>query len=123
MKYLCLICAGTVMEHMSDAEAEQHFAEYAEFTEAVKQSGHFAGNRLKPADTASTVRVRGDGVAVTDGPLADTKEQCGGYYVIEAVDMNEAIRIASRITGAKIGCVEVRPIADDAATRAPGLDR
>lgn len=123
MKYLCLICAERVMEHLTEAEAEAHFREYAEFVEAIKASGHFvAANRLKPADTAVTLRVRGGETSVTDGPFAETKEQCGGYFVIEAADMNEALRVASRIPGAKLGCVEVRPIADDAATRALGLD-
>jgi hypothetical protein len=65
-----------------------------------------------------TVRVRQGRIATTDGPFAETKEHFGGYYVVEASDMNEAIRIAARIPGARLGCVEVRPIADDAATRA-----
>lgn len=124
MRYLCLICAETVMEQMTDAEAERHFQEYAEFIESIKASGHFVGaNRLKPPTAASTVRVRGGQVMVTDGPFVETKEQFGGYFVIEARDMNEALRVASRIPGAKIGCVEVRPIADDAQTLALGLDQ
>lgn len=123
MKYLCMICAETVMEMMSDSDAEAHYAEYAEFTENLKQSGRYAGgNRLKPADSAVTLRVRNGEVSTTDGPFAETKEQLGGYYLIEADDMNEAIRIAARIPGAKLGCVEVRPVADDAQTRALGLD-
>lgn len=123
MRYLCLICAETVMEHMSERDAERHYAEYAEFTQAVKRDGRFVGaNRLEPAERAVTIRVRNGQAAVTDGPFAETKEQVGGYYVIEAADMNEAIRVAAQIPGAKIGCVEVRPIADDAQTRALGLD-
>lgn len=123
MKYLCLICAETVMEYMSEAEAEQHFREYAEFTERIRGSGYFIGaNRLKPAESAATVRVRNGKVTVTDGPFAETKEQLGGYYLIEARDFNEALRVASEIPGARIGCVEVRPIADDEATLALGLD-
>lgn len=123
MKYLCLICAQTVMEQMPPAEAEKHFQEYAEFTETIKKSGHFIGaNRLKPPDAATTVRVRNGKVLVTDGPFAETKEQFGGYYVIEARDLNEAIQVASRIPGASIGCVELRPIAADAQTLALGFD-
>ncbi|MGA8261016.1 MAG: YciI family protein [Arenicellales bacterium] len=123
MKYLCLICAEAAMEQMTDAEAEHHFQEYAEFIENIKASGHFAGaNRLKPPATASTVRVRGGKVLVTDGPFVETKEQLGGYFVIEARDLDEALQVASRIPGAKIGCVEVRPIADDAQTLVLGLD-
>lgn len=123
MKYLCLICAEVVMEQMLDADAEKHFQEYAEFTQAIKRNGHFlGGNRLQPAATATTVRVRNGKVSVTDGPFAETKEQFGGYYVIEAHDLNEAIQVAAKIPGARFGCVEVRPIAEDAPTLALGLD-
>lgn len=123
MKYLCLISAETVMEQMSDAEAEKLFEEYAEFTQSIKSSGHFIGaNRLKPADTAVTVRVRKGKFSTTDGPFAETREQIGGYYIIEAKDLNEAIQTASRIPGARLGSVEVRPIADDRQTLALGLD-
>jgi hypothetical protein len=122
MKYLCLICAEKVMEHMSEADAGKHFQEYVEFTEYVKRSGYFIGaNRLKPAATATTVRVRNGRVSITDGPFAETKEQIGGYYLIEAGDLNEAVHVASKIPGAKIGCVEVRPVADDPQTLALGL--
>lgn len=117
MKYLCLICAETVMEQMSEADAEKHFEEYSEFTEDIRKSGHFVDcNRLLPPQAATTVRVRKGMVSIIDGPYAETKEQLGGYYVIEARDMNEAIQVASRIPGAWIGCVEVRPIAEDAQT-------
>ncbi|MEO7499668.1 MAG: YciI family protein, partial [Casimicrobiaceae bacterium] len=69
-----------------------------------------------PPATAATVRVRDGKVSVIDGPFAETKEQLGGYYVIEAANRDEAIRVAAGIPGAWIGCVEVRPIADDART-------
>ena len=117
MKFLCLICAETRMELMSEADARRHFAEYTKFTDAIRESGHYVGcNRLQPPDTAVTVRVRNGKVSTTDGPFAETKEQLGGYYVIEARDRDEAIRIASGIPGGWIGCVEVRPIAEDAQT-------
>jgi len=117
MKFLCLISADTHMERMSDADARKHFADYAEFTAAIRKSGHYVDcNRLQPPNTAVTVRVRGGKVLVTDGPFAETKEQLGGYCLIEARDRDEAIRIASRIPGGWIGCVEVRPVAEDAAT-------
>ena len=123
MKYLCLICAEKVMEQMSAAAAAQHFQEYAEFTASIRASGHFLGaNRLKPPGTATTVRVRDGKVLVTDGPFAETKEQFGGYYLIEAADLEDAIRVAARIPGARLGCVELRPVADDPQTRALGLD-
>jgi hypothetical protein len=123
VKYLCLICAEVMMEQMPEADAEKHFQEYAEFTQSIKSSGHFiAANRLKPADTAVTVRVRKGTFSTTDGPFAETREQIGGYYVIEARDLNEAIQTASRIPGARFGCVEVRPIAEDPQTLALGFD-
>ncbi|MGY6277916.1 YciI family protein [Methylomonas sp. MgM2] len=117
MKYLCLICAETVMEQMTESDADKHFDEYAAFTQAIKDSGHYLGcNRLLPANEAITLRVRNGKTTTTDGPFAETKEQLGGYYLIEATDLNEAIQAASRIPGAKLGCVEVRPVAEDAQT-------
>ena len=130
MKFLCLICAEKVMEQMPEADAARHFEEYREFTAAIRKSGHFVGcNRLLPPDAATTVRVRQGRISTTDGPYVETKEQLGGYYVIEAKDLDEAIRVAARIPGAWIGCVEVRPIAEDEKTldvlglRAPAVPR
>ncbi len=117
MKYLCLICAEKVMEQMTETDAERHFQEYTEFTNAIRASGHYLGcNRLLPPDEAITVRVRNGQVTTTDGPYVETKEQLGGYYLIEARDLNEAIQIAARIPGARLGCVEVRPVAEDEQT-------
>jgi hypothetical protein len=117
MKFVCLICAEKVMEQMPVADAEKHYEEYREFTESIRRSGHFVdSNRLQPPGTATTVRVRNGKVSITDGPFAETKEQFGGYYVIEAEDLNGAIEVAARIPGARIGCVEVRPIAEDSRT-------
>ena len=118
MRFLCLIRAEKVMEQLAAADAERHFAKYAEFDRNIKASGHYVDcNRLLPPASAITVRVRGGSTSATDGPFAETKEQLGGYYVIEARDLNEAILVASRIPGAWIGSVEVRPIADDETTR------
>ena len=117
MKFLCLICAEKVMEHMSDAEGDRHFDEYAAFTREIRDSGHYVGcNRLLPSDTAITVRVRNGRLSTTDGPFTETKEQIGGYYVVEARDLNEAIRLAAKIPGARYGSVEIRPIATDERT-------
>jgi hypothetical protein len=117
MKYLCLICAEKVMEQMAETDAEKHYQDYTEFTQAIRRSGHFVGcNRLLPPATATTVRVRKGKVTATDGPYAETKEQLGGYYLIEARDLDEAIQVATRIPGAWIGCVEVRPVAEDERT-------
>jgi hypothetical protein len=85
--------------------------EYFAFTEDIKNSGQYVdGNALQGVDTATTVRVRKGKTTTTDGPFAETKEQLGGYYMIEARDLNEAIQVAARIPSAKIGSVEVRPI-------------
>lgn len=118
MKFLCLICADRVMEWMTEAEAAAHYDEYGRFTDEIRASGHLVSvNRLLPPTAAVTLRVRDGRVSTTDGPFAETKEHLGGYYVIEARDIDEALRIAARIPGAKIGCVEVRLVADDEPTR------
>lgn len=123
MKFLCLISAEKMMEDLTPADAESYFQEYAQFTNWLKTKGHFVGaNRLKPASTATTIRVRDGKTIVTDGPFAETKEQIGGYYLIDAKNLDQAIQIASRIPGAQRGCVEVRAIADDAQTLALGLE-
>jgi hypothetical protein len=123
MKFLCMISAEKMMEQMPLADAAAHFEEYMEFTNSLKAAGKFiGGNRLQPPATATTVRVRDGNVIATEGPFAETKEQIGGYYLIDAVDLKEAIAIAARIPGARLGCVEVRPIADDPQTLALGLE-
>jgi hypothetical protein len=118
MQFLCLICAEKVMEQLPEPEAARLYDEYTEFTKTIHASGHYvSGNRLLPPASAVTVRVRDGRLQTTDGPFTETKEQLGGYYLIEARDLNEAIRVAAKIPGARLGCVEVRPIADDARTR------
>lgn len=117
MRYICLISAEKMMEHMPVEDADKHYEEYREFTDQLRHNGQLVGcNRLLPPEAATTVRVRNGQVHVTDGPFAETKEQLGGYYVIEAKDINEAIQIAARIPGCRYGCVEVRPIAVDEQT-------
>ena len=114
MKYLCLIYSDeNVWQQLSKAEMEKIMAEYREFTAGVQKSGQFVdGNRLQPKNAATTVRVRNGKLSTTDGPFAETKEQLGGYYMIEAKDLNEAIQVASRIPGARYGSIEVRPVAE-----------
>ena len=114
MKYLCLIYTDeAVFQNMSQSEASAMIEAYKSFTQETVASGRFVGgNRLQPIETATTVRVRNGRVSTTDGPFAETKEQLGGYYLIEANDLNEAIQVASRIPGATVGSIEVRPIAD-----------
>lgn len=112
MKYLCLIYdEEKKLAGMSKSESDAFMGEYGAFTEAVKKSGHYVGgNPLQPVHTATTVRVRNGKMSATDGPYAETKEQLGGYYLIEAKDLNDAIQVASKIPSAKIGSIEVRPI-------------
>ena len=117
MKFLCLICAEKVMEQMPQGDVEQHYRDYEAFLEETRKSGHYLGcNRLLPPDTATTVRVRKGAISTTDGPWVETKEQLGGYFLIEARDRDEAVQVAAKIPGAWIGCVEVRPVAEDART-------
>jgi len=112
MKYLCLIYAEESLgAKMTKEQMGALFAEYGAFTESIQKSGHFiGGNPLQSISTASTLRVRNGKVSVTDGPFAETKEQLGGYYLIEAKDLNDAIQVASHIPSAKFGSIEVRPI-------------
>jgi len=112
MKYLCLIYdEEKTYQTMSREQGEALMGEYFAFTKDIRQSGHYlGGNDLQPTKNATTVRVRNGRVSTTDGPFAETKEQLGGYYLIEAKDLNEAIQIAARIPSAKLGCIEVRPI-------------
>jgi hypothetical protein len=114
MKYLCLIYDTEARyATMSAADTEAMMNDYFAFSKAVGESGHLVGGEeLAPSTTATTVRVRGGKVSTTDGPFAETKEQLGGYYLIEARDLNDAIQVAARIPGASTGCVEVRPIID-----------
>jgi hypothetical protein len=96
---------------MNAAERQKVTAEYGAFTQSIIQSGHFkAGDGLQPSTTATTVRVRDGKTLTTDGPFAETREQLGGYYLVEAKDLDAALAIAARIPGAKDGSIEVRPI-------------
>jgi hypothetical protein len=112
MKYLCLIYDEEAkMATMSESDANAFMGEYFAFTEGIKKSGHYvAGEALKPVNTATTVRMRNGKMSTTDGPFAETKEQMGGYYLIEARDLNDAMQVASRIPSARTGSIEVRPI-------------
>jgi hypothetical protein len=112
MRYLCLIYENEkAWESMPKDQADAIFGEYFAFTEGVKQSGQLLGGEaLQPTPTATTVRVRNGKTSTTDGPFAETKEQLGGYYLINARDLNDAIQVAAKIPGAKHGSVEIRPI-------------
>jgi hypothetical protein len=99
------------MATMSEADAKAFMGEYFAFTNDIKKSGHYVGGEaLKPVNTATTVRMRNGKMSTTDGPFAETKEQLGGFYLIEARDLNDALHVAARIPSARTGSVEVRPI-------------
>ena len=112
MKYLCLIYEPeSRFTTMPKAEMDAMMKEYGAFSESIQKGGQYiGGHQLQPTAAASTVRVRNGKVSTTDGPFAETKEQLGGYYLIEAKDLNDAIQVAGKIPAAKTGSVEVRPI-------------
>ncbi|MFN8583186.1 MAG: YciI family protein [Gemmatimonadaceae bacterium] len=114
MRYVCLIYdEEKKMGTMSKSDADTFMAEYFQFTEDIKRGGQYvAGEALQPIQTATSVRLRGGKLSTTDGPFAETKEQLGGFYLIEARDLNEALQIASRIPSARTGTIEVRPVVD-----------
>jgi hypothetical protein len=107
MQYLLLIYENEerFSQGYSGTEVDEYRAFGQEFSSAIK-----GGNALQPTGTATTVRVRNGKVLTTDGPFAETKEQLGGYYLVEACDRDEAATMAAKIPGARFGCVEVRPI-------------
>ena len=112
MQFLCLIYeAESLMATRSEEENGQVFQDYMTYTDDVKTAGKFvAGDALLPTDTATTVRVKNGEVVTTDGPFAETKEQLGGYYLLECESLDEAIEWAAKIPSAKYGSIEVRPI-------------
>lgn len=112
MKYLCLIYDNeSTWANMPHEQAEAMMGEYFAFTDSIRKSGQYlAGEALQPVQTATSVRVRNGKLSTTDGPFAETKEQLGGFYMIEAKDLNDAIQVASRIPSARVGTVEVRPV-------------
>ena len=112
MQYLLMIYQNEADYAKIDAgTSKKILEEYGSFTQGIIQSGNFkAGDRLQPTTTATTVRVRDGKTLTTDGPFAETREQLGGYYLIEAKDLDAALGIAARIPGARYGSIEVRPI-------------
>ncbi len=109
MKYLCLVYFDEKKLHAVPESPEDE--ECHAYDQELRERGYvIASEALAPVETASTVRVNDGQTSVTDGPFAETKEQLGGFYMIEARDMNEAIQVAARIPAARIGCVEVRPV-------------
>ena len=110
MKYMLLIYSSA-WGALTPTEQQAVMSEYRSFTQSIQASGQMIdGSQLQDAATATMVRVRDGKTVTTDGPYAETKEQLGGYYLIEAKDIDEAIGIAARIPGAKYGAIEVRPV-------------
>jgi hypothetical protein len=112
MQYLLLIYANEERENAKPAEAVQaRMANYGLFTKGIVESGAYVGgNRLRDTSDATTVRVRGGKTVTTDGPFAETREALGGYYLVEAATIDEAMAMAAKIPSALDGCVEVRPV-------------
>lgn len=114
MKYLCLIYDDEKeWQKLPKERVDKIMGEYKAFGDSIRKSGHFVvGSQLQPTHTATIVRMRNGKVSTTDGPFVETKEQLGGYILIEAKDLNDAIQVASRIPSAKDGSIEVRPIVE-----------
>lgn len=112
MQYLCLIYEDeNYMMSRSEEEQQEIMSGYWAFTNEVRENGqHVAGEALMPTETATTVRIRDGDRVTTDGPFAETKEQLGGFYLLECKDLDEAIELASQIPSAKYGSIEVRPV-------------
>ena len=112
MQYLLLInTAEDSWASLTEAQQNEMYAAYGAFTEEIRVKGVMVGgDQLAPSTTATTVRVRDGETLVTDGPFAETKEQLGGYYLIEAESIDEAIEWAAKIPGAQFGVIEVRPV-------------
>jgi len=114
MKYLLLIYDNEKkLAAMSPNEVGEIMADYRAFGESITKSGNkIAGHQLHPTDSATSLRFRDGKLQTIDGPFAETKEQLGGFYLIEAKDLDEALAIGARIPSVKIGTIEVRPIVE-----------
>ena len=112
MQYLCLVYfEEPQLDTMPGDELDAFMAECDACGVQLQASGHMlTGAQLQPVQTATTVRVRNDKLSTTDGPFTETKEQLGGFCLIEAKDLNEAIQVAAKMPPARLGCVEVRPL-------------
>ena len=111
MRYLLLIYTPEMTMPPAPAEGRKMMTAYAEFTQDIHERGLMeSGEALQPTSTATTVKVRNGERIITDGPFAETREQLGGYYLLNCKDLDEALDCAARIPGAQVGSVEVRPI-------------
>jgi hypothetical protein len=112
MKYLCLVYHEEAKIHaMPESEYAAIISEVLDYREELRKGGNYiASSPLQPVQSATTIRVRNGRTTITDGPFAETKEQLGGFYLIEARDLNDAIRLASKMPPARLGAIEVRPL-------------
>ena len=112
MKYLCLVyIEEKKLNALSDSEMKALIAEALAYDEELRKSGHYiVSNALQRVEAATTLRTRNGKLSITDGPFAETKEQLGGFILIEARDLNEALHVASKIPPGRLGSIEVRPV-------------
>jgi hypothetical protein len=112
MKYLLLIYENEgSAAGVSEAEQGKIYQAYMDYTARIRKSGnHIAGHALQPTSTATTVREKNGKTLTTDGPFAETREQLGGFYLVEAKDLDEAVKLAAGIPAVRTGSIEVRPI-------------
>ena len=112
MRYLCLVYQEeATADALPEREHDAIVSEVLDYREELRRSGHYiVASPLEPVQTATTIRVRNGKVSITDGPFAETREQLGGFYLIEATDLNDAIRVASKMPPARLGSIEVRPL-------------
>jgi hypothetical protein len=115
MRYLCLVYnEERVLNEMPKAELSAFEARHSDLSDELRKSGNFLESAGLVAERMATiVRIRSGRISVTDGPFAETKEQLGGFYLIEATDLNDAIQIATRIPSAHTGSIEIRPVRED----------
>jgi hypothetical protein len=121
MKYLCMVIVDEKkLDAMSESDLQALDDESLKYDDSLKKGGHFlAAQALESVHAATTVRLRNGKVSVTDGPFAETHEQIGGFILIEARDLNEAIQLAAHIPGGRLGGVEVRPVKELVASNGP----
>jgi len=112
MKFMFMIYHDeNVLDALPEEQMQALIDSALDYDETIRQSGHYVvSNALQPARTARTIRVRGTKVSTTDGPFAETKEQLGGFFLIEAKNIDEACEVASRFPPARVGIIEVRPV-------------
>ncbi|HEU5432931.1 MAG TPA: YciI family protein [Thermomicrobiales bacterium] len=118
MRYLCLVYHDeAAIEAMPEGNFDAFVRDVLAYRETLKQGSHYiASSPLQPVRTATTIRVRHGQTFITDGPFAETKEHLAGFYLIEAADLNDAIRLAAKMPPARFGSIEVRPLAELACT-------